>query len=208
MKVILDDQMLSESLKSVAGALEAGRQAAESRGRLVIEVHADGHPLASELLDNPPEHEAGIIELKMISTPPGPFIRTTLLDAVELLGPIEHDQAEAVGLLQTGQVEEALEPLQRALLAWSILRDLVEKSTQLGLTDPSRVVVQGGDWATARGGGEFIADLALHLGEVKRTLEIQDFTALADVLEGGLAADARSWEHFLRAMAEAAGGAA
>lgn len=208
MKVFLDDQMLSESPQSVAGALEAGRVAAEARGRMVIEVHADGQPLSPDLLDHPPEHEAGIVELKMVSTPPGPFIRTTLLDAVELLGPLERDQGEAVGLLHTGHIEEAFEPLQRALLSWSILRDLVDKSAQLGLTDPSRVIVQGGDWATARSGGEFIADLALHLGEVKRTLEIQDFTALADVLEGDLAGDARGWAHFLRAMADAAGGAA
>ncbi len=208
MKVFLDDQMLSESPQSVAGALEAGRLAAESRGRMVIEVNADGQPLTPELLENPPQHAAGIVELKMISTAPGPFIRTTLLDAVELLDPLEREQAEAVRLLQTGQIEEAFDPLQRALLSWSILRDLVDKSSQLGLTDPSRVIVHGGDWSTGRAGGEFIADLALHLGEVKRTLEIQDFTALADVLDGDLAADARAWGHFLRAMAEAAGGAA
>ncbi|MCL4220172.1 MAG: hypothetical protein KJZ65_02260 [Phycisphaerales bacterium] len=208
MKVYLDEQMLSEGPQSVAGAIEAGRLAAEARGRMVIEVHADGQPLASELLDNPPEHEAGIVELKMISTPPGPFIRTTLLDAIELLGPIERDQGQAVKLLHAGHIEEAFEPLQRALLSWSILRDLVDKSAQLGLTDPSRVIVQGEAWATARAGGEFIADLALHLGEVKRTLEIQDFTALADVLEGDLAVDARGWGHFLRAMADEAGGAA
>lgn len=190
----------------MAAALEAGRLAAEGLGRLVIEVHADGKPLPGELLEDPPSDAAGIRELRMVSTEPGPFIRTTLLDAVELLGPIRADQAEAVRLFQSGHIEEAFEPLQRALTSWSILRDLVEKSEQLGLTQPSRVLVRADDWSTGTSGSEFIAALAEHLGEVKRTLQIQDFTALADAIEGGLGSDADGWELFLKAMADEAGG--
>lgn len=207
MQAFLDDQLLTECPSGIAGALEAGRLAAEQLGRLIVEVHADGKPLAQELLENPPEGNAGILQLKMISVQPGPFMRTTLLDASELLGPIRRDQAEAAGLLQTGHVEEAFEPLQRALTAWSILRDLIEKSQMLGLTDPARVVVKGADWSTGKAGGEYIAELGDHLAEVKRTLELQDFTALADVLEGDLTTDAHAWEDFLRAMADQSGGA-
>lgn len=208
MQVFLDDRLLEQCPDSVAGALEAGRVAAEGLGRLVIEVHADGNPLAADLLENPPDDAAGIGELRMVSTAPGPFIRTTLLDAVELLGPIRADQAEAVKLFHSGHIEEAFEPLQRALTSWSILRDLVEKSEQLGLTQPTRVLVQGEDWSTGTSGSEYISALVDHLGEVKRTLQIQDFTALADAIEGGLASDADGWELFLKAMAASAGGAA
>ncbi|RMH14588.1 MAG: hypothetical protein D6695_00855 [Planctomycetota bacterium] len=203
MQVYLDDKLLAARPDSVADALEAGRVAAEAAGRLVIEVHADGHPIDQGMLDQPPADDAGISELRLVSTAPGPFIRTTLLDAVDLLGQIRVDQVEAVKLFHTGHIEEAFEPLQRALQSWAILRDVVDKGSTLGLIDVESVQVPSRSGQSEPGTG-FISTLMEHLTEVKRSLEIQDFTALADVLEGGLEAEVGRWEEFLRAMADAA----
>jgi len=201
MKVYLDDQPLSVTPGSVAEALVAGRDAAEATGRLVIEVHADGSPIDPAMLDQPPTDHAGIAELKLISTPPGPFLRVTLLDAVDLLAEIKKAQTVAVEKFQTGHIEDGVPALQNALGSWTLIRDVVEKASALGTIDPSTVVVETKDGT--RTGATYIDGLAHDFDAVRRALEIQDFTALADVLESDLDAQADHWMTFLSALARA-----
>ncbi|MBX3323238.1 MAG: hypothetical protein KF757_09640 [Phycisphaeraceae bacterium] len=204
MKIRLDDTLLEMEARSVAEALELGRGAAEKQGRLIIEVHADGSPLPAAMLDEPPDHDAGIGELRLLSTLPGPFIQTTLLDAADLLGQVRTDQAEAVRLFQSGHIEEAFGPLQRALTSWAIVRDVVDKSATLGAIDPESVRVEAADGAV-RTGPAHIDTLSDNLTEIKRALQIQDFSALAEVLEIDMNLEANQWERFLQALADQAG---
>lgn len=203
MRIRLDDTLLEVSAESVAEAIVIGRNAAEDRRRLVIEVHGDGVPLPAAMLDDPPSNDGGFAEIHLLSTPPGPFIQTTLLDAADLLRQVASDQSEAVRLLHAGHVEEAFGPLQRALTAWAIVRDVVDKSATLGAIDPSSVQVERLDGARESGASHIDA-LAQHLTEVKRALSIQDFSALADVLAGELHADTTAWVDFLSALADQA----
>jgi hypothetical protein len=201
MKVYLDDRPLSVTPGSIAEALVAGRDAAEAGGRLVIEVHADGEPIDPALLDAPPSDDAGISELKLISTLPGPFLRVTLLDAIDLLIETRRAQAHAVESFQTGHIEDGVPALQNALGSWTLIRDVVEKAASLGTFDPSAVVVTGPDGST-RTGATYIDGLAHDFDAVRRALEVQDFTALADVLEGDLDAQAEHWLRYLAALAD------
>lgn len=202
MKVYLDDQPLAVSPASVAEALVAGRDAAEAGGRLVIEVHADGSPIAPELLDAPPDDNAGITELKLISTLPGPFLRITLLDAVDLLVEIRRAQSIAAHSFQTGNIEDGAPALQNALASWTLIRDVVDKASALGAINPAAVVVRTEDGGE-RTGATYIEGLAQDFQTVRGALEIQDFTALADVLEGDLDTQAQHWMVFLAALAAA-----
>jgi hypothetical protein len=204
MKIRLDETLLETEASTVAEALVIGRTAAEANGRLVIEVHGDGQPVPPEMLDEPPDHDAGFGELRLLSTLPGPFIQTTLLDAADLLGQVRVDQAEAVRLFQSGHIEEGFGPLQRALTSWAIVRDVVDKSASLGAVDPAGVSVTAAD-GTARTGPAHIEALSTHLLEVKRALQIQDFSALAEVLEIDMTLEATQWEQFLSALADQAG---
>jgi hypothetical protein len=200
MKVMLDNTPLEVTPDSVADALIAGRDAAEAAGRLVIEVHADGSPLPVEMLDEPPTDNAGFTEIKLISTRPGPFIQTTLLDASDLLVEIRKAQAQAVESFQTGHIEDGVPALQHALGSWTLIRDVVEKATTLCRMEPSTVVVPTAEGST-RTGATYIDGLAHDFELVRLALEKQDFTALADVLEGELDTQAEAWMDFLKAMA-------
>lgn len=201
MKVLLDQTLLDITPASVAEALMAGRDAAEAAGRLVIEVHADGSPIDIALLDQPPTDTAGILELKMISTPPGPFIRTTLLDAADLLEQIRIAQAQAVEQFQTGHIEDGVPSLQHALGSWTLVRDVVDKAASLGTIEPSAVIVNTPDGST-RTGATYIDGLARDLDAVRIALEKQDFTVLADVLDGDLDTQAAHWIDFIKALAD------
>ncbi len=201
MKVLLDETPLEITPASVAEALIAGRDAAEAAGRLVIEVHADGSPIDAALLDEPPADTAGILELKMISTPPGPFIRTTLLDAADLLEQIRIAQTEAVKQFQTGHIEDGVPSLQHALGSWTLVRDVVDKAASLGTIEPSAVIVPTADGST-RTGATYIDGLARDFDTVRIALEKQDFTALADCLEGDLDTQAAHWIDFVKALAD------
>ncbi len=200
MKVMLDNNPLDIAPDSVADALIAGRDAAEAAGRLVIEVHADGSPIPAEMLDEPPADNAGFTEIKLISTLPGPFLQTTLLDASDLLVEIRKAQANAVECFQAGHIEDGVPSLQHALGSWTLIRDVVEKATTLCRMEPSTVVVPTADGST-RTGVTYIDGLAHDFDLVRQALEKQDFTALADVLDGELDTQAQAWMDFLKALA-------
>ena len=70
MPVYLDQQPMVVPHDSVAGAIEAARQVAEARGRLVIDVLLDGRRLIDEELHEPSSEPLGARELRFTSAEP------------------------------------------------------------------------------------------------------------------------------------------
>jgi hypothetical protein len=199
MQVLLDGQPLFIERPSLASALEVAVVNAKGRGRIVVEVKGDGVVLTGDQLAAPSDQAAPYRTLDMVSADPKVLVRQTVLDAVEALESVRHEQARAMEQVQTGEVGEALTTLQGAFVTWQAARDVVSRGAQLLSIDLERVELQG-----VPEGVTFASatkDLLTHLGQLKSALEQQDWSALSDIVGYDLDADAQHWHALLTAFA-------
>ncbi|MEM9559937.1 MAG: hypothetical protein AAF995_06480 [Planctomycetota bacterium] len=176
MIVMLDGQQIGEAA-GVASALELGREAAEARQRIIIEVNAAGSPIDPALIDSPPADDAGLGELDLRSAEPGLFVRETLLDALPLVDEIGGEQGRAAEMIQSGDLAKAFEPLQRAVSSWMVLQELIDKACQLTGTDLTSVTLAG-----ERTGADWAGTLARELAGVRDAIGGEDWGGLSDAL--------------------------
>jgi len=202
MNVYLDDERLTVEPPTLARAIAVARDTADARGRVVIEVKGDGAPVAADLLDQPPDNDAGFGELRLVSTPPGLFVRETLLEARSVLDDGVAAQEQAAERIQSGSLEDALQPLQQALQCWSLVRDVVERSQALIGESPATIEFEGPGGPTT--GGDCISKLTDALRDVRTALEQSDWSALSDALAYDLGDLAIAWRAMLEALSDRA----
>ncbi len=202
MNVYLDDEPLRVEPPTLARAIQVARDTADARGRVVIEVKGDGVTVPGDLLDSPPDNDAGFGELRMLSTPPGPFVRETLLEARTVLEDAVRAQDQAAELVQAGTLGASLEPLHKALQCWSVVRDVVEQSQALLGESAGSVSFQGPRGTTT--GEDCIARLSVALRDVRSALEQSDWSALSDALAYDLGELSGDWRSMLEALGDRA----
>jgi hypothetical protein len=199
MRVFLDGQPLQLERATMASALHAASDAAQARGRVVVEVKVDGAIVSDTILSDPPDEALGS-EMKIISVEPRLLVRETLLDAVEALDRAGQEQTDAAGEIQSGRVENAMPLLQSAILKWQAVRDAVEKSASLlDIPLESRIAGPGGG---ERNLGQVVEGLAASLTQVRRALESEDWSGLADLLAYDMCEQIQSWQEMLRSLAD------
>lgn len=197
MQVYLDGQPLAVERATLASGLRAASEAAQKRGRVVVEVYVDGSLVSDTILSDPPDEVLGR-EMKTVSVEPRLLVRETLLDAAEALDRAGQEQVDAADEIQSGRVEGAMPLLQSAILKWQAVRDAVEKSASL-LEIPLNSRVAGpGD----RNLGQVVDGLAASLTDVRRSLEAEDWSGLADLLAYDMTEQVRSWQDMLRSLAD------
>jgi hypothetical protein len=198
MNVYLDGQPLSvPEPMTFAAALRIAGGNAERKGRVLVEVQIDGSPAPDALIDDPPNEPVGG-EVRMISVEPRSLVRVTLMDAVDALEAARERQRRCADLIQTGKVEEALAPLSEAIQTWQTVRDAVEKSAamlDLKLADLS-------PGAADQNMDSLVAGLSARLGEIRRSLAGEDWSALADVLAYDMGEQAEHWKTALTSAAD------
>lgn len=205
MQAFLDDDKLTLEAPSIAAAVDAARAEAERRGRIIIDVLADGSSIDGSLLEEPPSDAAGISELRMVTADPASFISVTLSDAADALEEARATQKQAATLIQQGDTDGAAEPIAAALGTWSVIRDVVEKSSRLADLDPggTTATLATGETVT---GAACIEQLAEHLTTLREHLMGSDWVSLADVLAYDLDELAERWIALLRAMSASVSG--
>src|SRR5262245_16612232 len=145
MQVLLDGTPLSVSNPSLAGALATAAADAQSRGRIIVEVKADGVLLSDDKLGNPSTEPSTIKELRLLSAEPRALVRHTILEAVTALESARTEQAAASELIQSGDPEQALGKLQAAMITWQTVRDVVEQSAAVLRIDLDSLALPGVD---------------------------------------------------------------
>jgi hypothetical protein len=200
MQVLLDGNPLATSGPSLADALTAGAADAQSRGRIIVEVKADGIALSDEKLGNPSSDASLIKELRMLSAEPRALVRHTLLEAVGALDNARAEQTKAAELIQSGDPETAMSTLQVAMVTWQAVRDVVTRSADvLGLNlDTLELpgVEEGLNFKTAT------TDLLGHLKQMRAALDQQDWSALSDIVGYDLDAQVGVWKGLLVALSQ------
>lgn len=198
----MDGQPVTVRSASLADALAEIAARAEARGRLVVEVIADGMILNQGDLESPSVDAGRYEEVSFTTADPGALVREALMDAAGALEEAAVRQESAAGHVMAGRLDEAREALRGALETWQGVRSAVDRSAAVLGVEPG-----------ALGSGEarldeLLASLHGALGEVRGALERQDYSALADVLGYELRDLAGSWQAALRGAAGSKGGAA
>lgn len=204
MPILLDNQPLAVPHHSLAGAIDAARQAAEARGRIVIDVLMDGRRLEGDALQTPSSEPLGQVELSFITTEPGAFVRVALLDAAEELERATTSQQSAAADLRKGDLTSAFGHLSDAVAVWDMVRKAVQDApTLVGRQAGAMSVTIDGQTTTV---AEHYEGLSANLAELKNALSIQDWSTLADVLAHELDEQAAQWRLILTDLAQQLGG--
>jgi hypothetical protein len=195
MRVYIDETEL-DSNASIADALDAARDHAESTGRLIVDIHADGEPIDDALLDTPPTDNAGINELRLTTTDPVAFLMETFASARESLALVREDQSTAADHLRTGELEPAVESLNAILTGWQAVGEVVAQSAELAEIDLNAFDFDGTNASST------IDKLSETLFEIRTNLTHQDWSALGDAIEYDLDELATQWDTLLGALAK------
>lgn len=200
MQVLLDGEQIVVDRATIAAALEAGKQAAERRHRVVVEAKVDGRTMSEQELATPTDTPTPGALVEFVSAEPHALVRVTLLELIPMLTEAASRQDQAASLITTGKLKEGLEKLGTAFEVWNAVQRAVGDGLQLlGLeVGEVEVLIDGESTAVA----SYIERLAAGLNEVKRALSAQDLSGLADVLQYDLKDEAVRWQGLLTALAE------
>ncbi|TVQ63224.1 MAG: hypothetical protein EA378_02750 [Phycisphaerales bacterium] len=201
MRVLLDGAELTVESASLRSALEAAAAAAAANGRVIVEVEADGSPVPADDLASPSSEPMQAGELQMTSADPRSLVAVTLHDAGDAVAQLREGQARAAEAVQSGKIEDALATLAQVLGVWQAAHDAVEKGAALlGIDlDAMRLTLPSGANETV---GPRVQSLAAKLGELKRAVTDQDWTALSDTLAYDLDEESVAWAGMLHAMGD------
>ncbi|MEL6498562.1 MAG: hypothetical protein AAF937_07460 [Planctomycetota bacterium] len=202
MRVLLDGSEIQSAEPTLAGAIDAGRTAAEAAGRAIIEVAIDGRPVVGDQLESPSAEPLDAREVALTSTDPVSLVRTTLLDAAEALESSRPEHAVIAEALQAGDSSDALTRLSATLQVWQAAQDVLTRGWMLLGRDPGSLDVPEG--AEAESVQHMVGALAEQLREIKRALGDQDLAAVADVVGYELAPMSEHWVALLRRASELA----
>jgi len=195
MRVWIDSTEL-EATDSVSDALDRARAHSEDSGRLIIDIQADGETIDDAMLDNPPEDNAGIDELRLTTTDPVAFLVETFLSARESLTLVRDDQGSVADYLRTGDLEPAIVSLNAVLTGWQAVGDVVSHSAELAQIDLANFEFNG---TTAH---VCITKLGEALTEIRTNISAQDWSALGDSIEYDLDELAQQWDALLSALTQ------
>jgi hypothetical protein len=198
MHALLDQAVVGEAA-SVADALEAARQHAASRGRVIVEVKLDGVPLSNEQLDAPETAPAGA-KLECISADPRALVGQSFLQAADALDEARVLQGDAAGALMAGKVEEAFASLTEVISVWESVRRVVEQGPALVGVQAEELCPPGTDFAART------MQLGTALSAMKGSMVAQDWAGLADLLQVEMDEQAGVWTELLGAMGRFAAG--
>ena len=198
MQVLLDGRPLEASGNTLAAALAAGRSAATSLRRVIIEVIADGQPAPDAHLGNPPVDDPYADTIEMRSASPVDLVRTTLHESADALDEAKKQQVIASELILEAKTAEAMEKLGEALQLWSAIQRAVTDSCVLFSSPELSGTMDVGPSVDA----ELITDLATDLNRVHGALEKRDWSELSDLLAFELEEQAQKWSKAIREMAD------
>ena len=198
MKVFLDDTEVAAPDATLGAALDACRREAEGKGRMIVEVWADGERTPDDDLAEPPTFSPYADEIRMVSADPRALVAHTLLEASDVLGEMAERQRRIAADLQVGKTTDALGGLGDVLTVWDgARRAVVEGSAILG-GDPLSLLPED----KRAGYTEATERLTSALTELLDLMRAGDLTGVADILEGELADEAPQWQDILSALAD------
>jgi len=197
MRVYLDDEPLELEGETLTAAVVAGKRAADARGRMIIEVWADGEPASSADLESPPDLEPYAGEVRFVSVEPAGLVAAAMDEAAENLERVREPQREAAAALSRGEASSAMQDVGVCLQAWESVRKAVQDGCSVLGRSPAELMPTE---ASAEACATAIEDLLTTLREVQRSVKEQDVASLADAMAYDLDELAETWSGLLGEM--------
>ncbi len=203
MRVYLDDTLIENARPTLFGGVSAAAAIAQSKGRIIIQVMADGAPLADEKLADLPDTADGVVELRLTSADTKSIVRVALCDAADLLEAHVDAHKHAAVQFQKGEVQAGFAELDKVVEVWRVARETLDKcAAAIGLDGDALARTAADvhrDFAEA---SHAVTSLSTKLNELKSGIERQDWSAVADLLEFDLPEQSALWSSMLRAVAD------
>ncbi len=201
MHVLLDGKPVVAARPTVAAAIAACAEAAESRGRIIVEAKADGRVLEKWELEHPSDTPNEVSTVELTSADPRVLVRITLHDAADALRNMIEEQQATAAHINAGRMEEAVPALRSVLSTWQIVRDVVDQAARVLSIDldAHRPGLSPQDQPGARA-----ASLVARLGQVGEAIRNDDASALSDAVAYDLDDEAKGWVRLLVVLADEA----
>src|SRR5262249_24974133 len=123
-------------------------------------------------------------------------VQYSLRDVASVFPDMRAAQSAAAHALHVGEYENALTQLAQALETWQNARRVIDQGPRLLKLDLHSLRIADLDAAA------MIDTLVCHLNWLQTALKAQDWSTLADLLEGELDADAADWQRLLLVLAD------
>ncbi|MFG0328539.1 MAG: hypothetical protein ACF8PN_01460 [Phycisphaerales bacterium] len=194
MQVFLDDRPLETDATTLTDALESARGAAESEGRLIVDVLLDNEPLDESQIVEAAEYDLGAAELKCYSVEPYSFVRQTFDQVVAALDQISALQRDTAEKIQAGDLKAAMEQLGATIELWDHAQMGVQGGAALVGLDLDAVRTDDGSITEA------IQELADRLRDIRSAVESGDWVALSDCLGYEMGPVSEQWRGMLNEL--------
>lgn len=196
MRAYLDDAPLQCERDTLRAAFDAALARAHEAGRLVVDVLADGEPIAHDTLRDPPDHPTDA-EIRFITADASEMVVRVLKEASDAARQVGVEQAEVATHLHAGRRDEARESLERVVLIWQAITQAVARAGELlGIPLAHEDLGNGATLEDA------LQALKVDLQAVIDALSSEDWTGLADAVEYDLATHSQRWEELLMSAAQ------
>lgn len=198
MRLLVDEREVRLDRPTLAAAIAAGAGDAESRGRIVVEIKADGVTLAERDIESAPDVPGTFREIALTTASKEELAAGVLRAAEAALADLGAAQRHVAEQILATKLEPAAAGLQEVIAVWQGVRDATDQVCILLATDLPTLA------ADARKAGEArsaIDGLAEALGRVRASVQAQDWSELADILTDELTDLSRIWQGLLGAIA-------
>ena len=197
MRLMVDEREVKLDRPTLAAAIAAGAGDAESRGRIVVEVKADGVTLAERDIESAPDIPGSFKEVALTTVSRGELAAGVLSAASAALGDLATAQRHVADQVLATRLEPAAAGLQEVISVWQGVREASDQVCVLLATDLSTLAESAGVGDQARAA---VDGLAAALTGVRASVQAQDWSTLADLLTDELTDLASSWQTVLGAI--------
>lgn len=201
MNVWLDEQAINVKKPTLAAALDAAREAAQTAGRVIIEAEWDHQRIPDDLLETPPDTLSDKKDLHFTSADPLALVSTTMFEIADVVQHLAARQTETAEALQSGNMPAAFESLGEVVAVWETVRRAVQEGPALVGKSVAELNVKD-DHAKAVSLAAMIGGLTDDLTQVRSALASEDWSTLADLLHGEMDCQSRKWFAILKDLGE------
>ncbi len=199
MQVYLDNEPLSVDRLTMRSAFGAAIESARGLGRVIVEVVADGQPVAGTVLADPPDDPLDGDELRFTSVEPWSMVYEIMHESAEALEAASAHQRRASEHLLDSKLDEAREDIDVAMGIWQQVVMAIQRSGQL--LDIDIETLEFGDPPTPL--GERVKGLAQLLTTLTQGAQNEDWSSLGDLLAYELEEEAENWREIVVSLAKA-----
>jgi len=176
MTIYLDDDPTDLAGPDLGSVLDAASQRLTNTGRIVVQVHVDGHPLQSNQIEQKISDPMGDTDVHLYSADTTQLALSTLQDTRTQLAQTQTQMIDAAQALNQDDPPKAMKLLSHIIVAWQQTQQAVTHSASLLSIQLDDLVIDDQPFNTIANA------LIQQLKTVRQMITVTDTVGLADTL--------------------------